>query len=92
MLSFLLIASYAVTISGECGEDVKYSYDEDNYKIIILSCGFTANKCVCTDLCGTSLSYIFDNCIDVLTIYGVGDMYNYTIDSVPWISFKDSIK
>ena len=55
-------------------------------------CGYTASKCVHTELCGTSLSYIFDDCTNVLTIYGVGDMYNYTIDSVPWISFNDSIK
>ena len=55
-------------------------------------CGFTAIKCVYTNLCGTSLSYIFDNYTDVLTIYGVGNMYNYTIDSVPWISFKDFMK
>ena len=55
-------------------------------------CGFTAIKCVYTNLCGTSLSYIFDNYTDVLTIYGVGNMYNYTIDSVPWISFNDHIK
>ena len=55
-------------------------------------CRYTATKCVHTELCGTSLSYIFDDCTNVLTIYGVGDMYNYTIDSVPWISFNDSIK
>ena len=54
-------------------------------------CGFRVHKCVYTASCGTSLSYIFDKCTSALTIYGVGNMDNYTNDPVPWISFKDSM-
>ena len=39
MLSFLFIASYAETITGDCGENVKYSFDRDNCKLTISGSG-----------------------------------------------------
>ena len=39
MLSFLLIASYAETISGKCGENVNYYFDKDNSNLTISGSG-----------------------------------------------------
>lgn len=45
------------------------------------------------DRCGESLNWSFDNTTGTLTITGSGDMYDfYYHDSVPWYSFRSSIK
>ena len=39
MLSFLFIFSYAETITGDCWENVKYSFDEGNGNLTISGSG-----------------------------------------------------
>ena len=67
----------------------------DNPRTIVLTHDTTLTAefaPIISGLCGDSLYWKYDQINKTISITGSGNMYDYTIDTQPWILFKEEIK